>query len=83
MKCISYQISDCREKFETVAGRWARSEGYRDFLELVLDFFSICLGIWSRYPRYPGLSYRGTSLIRNSTHLGPYSRTMPRALWWP
>ena len=27
--------------------------------------------------------YRGTSLIRNIAPLGPYSRTMPRALWWP
>ena len=27
-------------------------------------------------------SYRETSLIRNSAPLGPYSRTMPRALWW-
>ena len=25
--------------------------------------------------------YRGTSLIRNSGRLGPYSRTIPRALW--
>ena len=25
--------------------------------------------------------YRGTSLIRNSAPLGPYRRTMPRALW--
>ena len=25
--------------------------------------------------------YRGTSLIRNCPPLGPYSRTMPRALW--
>ena len=25
---------------------------------------------------------RGTSLIRNSAFLGPYSRTMHRALWW-
>ena len=30
----------------------------------------------------PLLPYRGTSLIRNSAPLGPYSRTMPRALWW-
>ena len=29
------------------------------------------------------LTYRGTSPIRNSTYLGPYSRTMPRALWKP
>ena len=29
------------------------------------------------------LQYRGTSLIRNSADLGPYSRTTPRALWWP
>ena len=27
--------------------------------------------------------YRGTSLIRNIPLSGPYSRTMPRALWWP
>ena len=26
--------------------------------------------------------YRGTSLIRNNPSLGPYSRLMPRALWW-
>ena len=26
--------------------------------------------------------YRGTSLIRNKAPLGPYSRTMPMALWW-
>ena len=25
--------------------------------------------------------YRGTSLIRNSAPVGPYSRTMPRSLW--
>ena len=24
----------------------------------------------------------GTSLIRNTALLGPYSRTMPRVLWW-
>ena len=27
-----------------------------------------------------GLPYRGTSLIRNRTHLGPYSRTMHMVL---
>ena len=26
--------------------------------------------------------YRGTSLIKNSAPLGPYSRNMFRALWW-
>jgi len=26
--------------------------------------------------------YRGTSLIRNRHPVGPYSRTMPRLLWW-
>jgi len=31
--------------------------------------------------RIAGL-YMGTSLIRNTPLLGPYSRTMPRALWW-
>jgi len=28
-------------------------------------------------------AYRGTSLIGNSAPLGPYSRTMPGALWKP
>ena len=28
------------------------------------------------------VGYRGTSLIRNSATLGPYSRNTPRALWW-
>ena len=27
--------------------------------------------------------YRGTSLIRKNTPLGPYSKTMPRAVWSP
>ena len=26
---------------------------------------------------------RGTSLIRNNPLLTPYSRTLPRAIWWP
>ena len=28
------------------------------------------------------LPYRGTSLIRKTLLLGPYSRTVPRVLWW-
>ena len=31
---------------------------------------------------YPLSDYRGTSLIRNSAPLGPYSRAMPRVIWW-
>ena len=30
----------------------------------------------------PRFAYRGTSLIRKRLPLGPYCRTMPRALWW-
>jgi len=26
---------------------------------------------------------RRTSFIRNGAPIGPYSKTMPRALWWP
>ena len=29
------------------------------------------------------LAYMGISLIRNSHLMGPYSRIMSRALWWP
>ena len=28
-------------------------------------------------------SYRGTSIVRNSAPLGPYSKNMPRPLWRP
>ena len=28
-------------------------------------------------------NHRATLLIRNCNLLGPYSRTVPRALWWP
>jgi hypothetical protein len=36
-----------------------------------------------RQPRWGcmQLAYRGTSLTRKRTALGPYSRTMPRLLW--
>jgi len=35
----------------------------------------------SRAPFHSTPDYRGTSLIRNSAPLGPYNRTIPRALW--
>jgi len=31
---------------------------------------------------FPGKPYRGTSLIRNTPLLGPYSRTIPKVIWW-
>ena len=38
-------------------------------------------GAHSMHPGSRG-GYRGTSLIRNVLLLGPYSRTIPRVLWW-
>jgi hypothetical protein len=35
------------------------------------------------FRRLSSKPYRGTSLTRNRAPLGPYSRHMPRALWWP
>jgi len=35
-----------------------------------------------RAGRQQAAAYRGTSLIRNNPPVGPYSRPMPRALWW-
>ena len=32
--------------------------------------------------RVSGWLYRGTSLIRNTPLLGPYSKTIPRGKWW-
>jgi len=42
--------------------------------------FDFAAPIQSR--RGKSIDHRGTSLIRNCPPLGPYSRTMPRALWW-
>ena len=36
----------------------------------------------AKFARQRWRQYRGTSLIRNRLHLGPYSRAMPGALWW-
>ena len=38
-------------------------------------------GLWFWGRRDDG-HHRGTSLIRNRAPLGPYSRTMPKTLWW-
>ena len=39
--------------------------------------FTSCAPVWTCYV------YRGTSLQRDNPTVGPYSRTMPRALWSP
>ena len=36
---------------------------------------------WPSLPA-PNPRYRGPSIIRNSPLVGPYSRTIPRVLWW-
>ena len=41
------------------------------------------LGEIDRHVQILYLIYRGASLIRNRSPLGPYSRTMPMTLWWP
>ena len=48
--------------------------------------WGIGYGVWSEtgvdgYWYETGV-YRGTSLIRNTPLLRPYSRTIPRVLWW-
>ena len=57
-------------------------------------FGAYVVQIWSCNPRiseattpldftvWIGTRYRGSLLIRNSALLGPYSRNVPRALWW-
>ena len=48
-----------------------------------LDWVGVdTLSLWCFTPTAVYNTYRGTSLIRNSPPLGPYSRPMPRALWW-
>jgi len=44
--------------------------------EVVRSFRFYC------FPPRSSTGYRVTSIIRNSASLGPYSRAMPRALWW-
>jgi len=43
-------------------------------MELTIFYLKIEAIIW------PGLYYRGTSIIRKRTHLGPYRRPMPTFL---
>ena len=38
-------------------------------------------GVDRKLPVYSSQLYRGTSLIRKRHPVGPYSRTMSRALW--
>ena len=60
---------------------WSRLA--RDFQSVVVIYLASMPG--SLHSRHTPLraGCRGTSLIRNNNPLGPYSRTMPRALWWP
>ena len=39
---------------------------------------AVCFGLGMCEDR----AYRGISFIRNTPLLGPYSRTIPRVLWW-
>jgi len=34
------------------------------------------------FDRMAGVRYRGTSRIRNTPLLGPYSRSIPKVMWW-
>ena len=43
---------------------------------------SLIKNSWESYLARKKRGDRGTSLIRNSAPLEPYSRNMPRALWW-
>ena len=40
-------------------------------------------GVSNAHPDSGQVHYRGTSLIGSCNLLGPYSRVVPRALWWP
>ena len=43
--------------------------------------WSAKMGFSCSWPSF--MSHRGTSLIRAPPTVGPYSRAMPRAIWWP
>ena len=61
------------------------------FIYIYTSIYISCAAHW-RSPRSKHIGGATTQLstklphsarlIRNSTDLGPYSRTMPRALWW-
>jgi len=60
-----------------------RVEGERFRGGLVFEARRLCVSLNSRLAsnKEEEEGYRGTSLIRKRIPLGPYSRTMPRALW--
>ena len=61
----------------TCEGRGARRQCRR----WVLPWCGLCVRTSSSTIYTGVLLYRVSSLMRDSARLGPYSRTMPRALW--
>jgi hypothetical protein len=53
-------------------------------MKVVMGYFFIPKRSWAgpRALRYDVCAYRGTSLIRDTPFLGPYSRTIPKVLRW-
>jgi len=70
-----------RERIERFSGFLPERQGLdclmrNNWLDSGPDVF-----LWGQQPPLAG-GYRGTSLIRTPPLLGPYSRTIPRVLWW-
>ena len=88
--CLSLSLARSRPLSRHVSLSVCLSPSLSCSLSLALSFsLPPSLGRWylrvhktERSILPEGLGYRGTSLIRNSAPVGPYSRTMPRALWW-
>ena len=49
---------------------------------LVEEFAYSAMLYWGDVQVSIPTTHKGTSIIRNRLPLGPYSRPMPRALWW-
>ena len=85
--CIAEEIPDFYLLRDEVLGLWTQVPKPLVKLPLALPTVRhLCAhchrhnGTLSDAPAPEGLPYRGTSLIRNTPFLGPYSRTIPRVL---
>jgi hypothetical protein len=54
-----------------------------DFFMCPLTYEMLVDPVSASLQHFRDQDYRGTSLIRNSPLLEPYSRTVSRVLWWP
>jgi len=77
----SHHLPEERARFLVRLLDTEKNETVETFVESV-NFWRVLLLLRAHTCENCSNQYRGTSLIRNSAPVGPYSSPMPRDLWW-